>query len=144
MLTAILSKIGLGALGVRGKVFLGVILTLTALGGLLYWRYDAVKENLILANKEIEDIAKELRTSERTIDELERDIKLVSELLKEKEDDRRESRKVAQELSEALREEVENNEDLKMCLGADMSGYVNSLPVSSNPDGHGNDGDSSP
>lgn len=144
MLTAILGKIGLGALGVRGKVFLGIILTLTVLGGLIYWRYDAVKENLILANKEIEDIAKELRTSENTIDELERDIKLVSELLKDKEDDRRASQKRAQELSQALQNEVENNEDLKMCLNVDMSDYVNSLPVSSNPDGHGNNGDSSP
>lgn len=127
MLTAILSKIGLGALGVRGKVFLGIILTLVVLGSLLWWRYDDVKESLILANKEIEDIAKELRTSENTIDELERDIKLVSELLKEKEEDRRESRERADRLSQALQNEVNNNEDLEMCLDIDMSEYVDSL-----------------
>lgn len=130
----ILAKIGLG--GTKSKIFLGIVLTMSVLGGILYLRFDSVKESLILANKEIEDIAKELRTSEGTIRELERDIKLVSELLEDKQDQRRESREVAQKLSQALQNEVENNEDLKMCLGADMSGYVNSLPASAHQNGN--------
>lgn len=126
-----LAKVGLG--GTRSKIFMGIILTMSVIGGILYWRFDSVKESLILANKEIEAIAFDLQTSERTIEELERDIKLVSGLLEDKEAQRRESRERAQELSQALGKEFKENENIEMCLSADMSDYVDSLPVSSNP-----------
>ena len=136
VLMTILSKIGLGSLKTRGKVFLGVIITLTALSGLLYWRFDSVKENLILANKEIEDIARELRVSESTIDSLERDIKLTSDLLKDREEMRASSEALADRLSQKLAQELSSNEGLKECFSIDMSEYVRGLPVSSNPSGH--------
>lgn len=109
--------------GKKSKVFIAIIATLLVLGGLLYWRYDSVKESLILANKEIEDIAQELRMSEESIEQLERDIQLQTELLVQKEEQRLESQKRASSLSAQLEKE-KSNEDLQACLPLDLSGYV--------------------
>ena len=120
-----LAKIGLG--GTKSKIFLGIILTMSLLGGLLYLRYDTVKESLILANKEIQDVAQELQTSEKTIENLERDIRLESRLLSEKEEERRESQQMATSLSAQLEKEKNTNEPLKQCLPVNMSGYTNGV-----------------
>lgn len=121
--------------GPKTKVFLGVILTLSLLGGLLYYQYDSVKESLILANEEIQSIAQDLQTSESTIDSLERDIQLTSELLREKEEDRQASYQLAQDLQKRLNKMVDNDENLKMCLTVDMADYINGMPVSSRKEG---------
>lgn len=119
MLT-ILSKI----FGRKSLIFLTVIAVLLSMGGLLYYRYDSVKESLILANKEIESVVGELRISEESIKVLEGDFKLVEELLVDKQEQVAHTQKLASDLSRQLDKERRENEDLQECLPVDMSGYV--------------------
>ena len=110
--------------GPKTKVFLGIIFAMSVAGSLLYWRYNSVKESLILANKEIQDVAQELRRSENTIEELERDIKLQSRLLSEKEEQRRETQQLATSLTAQLEKEKGTNEQLQECLPISLSDYA--------------------
>lgn len=117
----------LGALKVFGKksvVFITIITMLLLLGGALYWKYENVKSSLISANEELSTLIIDLQTSEQSLQTLRQDAKVTEKLLVDKQEKWKVAQQRSTQLSEQLKQEKLENEDLQECLSIDMSPYA--------------------
>lgn len=120
----------LGILKVFGKktvAFLTVIIMLLLLGGVLYWKYEGVKDTLSATKEEVQELVLDLEVSEKSLESVRKEAQITEDLLINKQEQWEASQKRSTALSKQLEKERMENEDLQKCLSVDMSDYANGV-----------------